>query len=239
MIRKIAHIGAMMVLASGAVYAQSAADAPAKPAAPATVTPTTVTPATAAAAAAAAIAAPGRAQAAPAALVKSTVDEVLSVIKTTKDKRALNEVVEKKVLPNFDFGAMTRLAAGRHWRDASPAQQKSLENAFRTLLVNTYATALSQSTAADQSVEVRPAPVKPADDDVTVKTLVKEGNRKPIAIDYRMSKAAGGWMVYDVVVENLSLVTNYRGTFNTEVGKSGIDGLIKALEAKNKSNAEG
>ena len=83
------------------------------------------------------------------------------------------------------------------------------------------------------------APVKPADDDVTVKTLVKEGNRKPIAIDYRMSKAAGGWMVYDVVVENLSLVTNYRGTFNTEVGKSGIDGLIKALEAKNKSNAEG
>ena len=81
--------------------------------------------------------------------------------------------------------------------------------------------------------------MKPADDDVTVKTLVKEGNRKPIAIDYRMSKAAGGWMVYDVVVENLSLVTNYRGTFNTEVGKSGIDGLIKALEAKNKSNAEG
>jgi len=179
------------------------------------------------------------AQTAPDALVKSTVDEVLSVIKTTKDKRALNEVVEKKVLPNFDFQAMTRLAVGRHWRDASPAQQKSLENAFRSLLVTTYTTALSQSSTAEQSVEVRAAPVKPADDDVTVRTLVKESGRKPIAIDYRMAKASGGWKVYDVVVENLSLVTNYRGTFNTEISKAGIDGLIKSLEAKNKRNAEG
>ena len=179
------------------------------------------------------------AQTAPDALVKSTVDEVLSVIKTTKDKRALNDVVEKKVLPNFDFQAMTRLAVGRHWRDASPAQQKSLENAFRSLLVTTYTTALSQSSTAEQSVEVRAAPVKPADDDVTVRTLVKESGRKPIAIDYRMAKASGGWKVYDVVVENLSLVTNYRGTFNTEISKAGIDGLIKSLEAKNKRNAEG
>ena len=225
MIGKIAQVGAMMAMvitASSAVYAQTATDAPAKPMA-----------------APAGVAAPARVQATPDALVKSTVDEVLGVIKTTKDKRALNEVVEKKVLPNFDFGAMTRLAVGRHWREASPAQQKSLENAFRALLVNTYTTALSQSTTADQTVEVRPAPVKPADDEVTVKTLVKEGGRKPIAIDYRMAKATGGWMVYDVVVENLSLVTNYRGTFNTEVGKSGIDGLIKSLEAKNKHNAEG
>ena len=178
-------------------------------------------------------------QHAPDALVKSTVDEVLSVIKTTKDKRALIEVVEKKVLPNFDFQAMTQLAVGRHWREASPAQQKSLENAFRSLLVTTYTAALSQSTAAEQSVEVRAAPVKPADDDVTVKTLVKESGRKPIAIDYRMAKASGGWKVYDVVVENLSLVTNYRGSFNTEIAKAGIDGLIKSLEAKNKRNAEG
>ena len=179
------------------------------------------------------------AQTAPDALVKSTVDEVLGVIKTTKDKRALNDVVEKKVLPNFDFQAMTRLAIGRHWRDASPAQQKSLENAFRSLLVTTYTTALSQSTTAEQTVEVRSTPIKPADDDVTVRTLVKESGRKPIAIDYRMAKASGGWKVYDVVVENLSLVTNYRGTFNTEVSKAGIDGLIKSLEAKNKRNAEG
>lgn len=200
MIKKLATLlGAMVLMAAGGAYAQSAPDA----------------------------------------LVKTTVDEVLGVIKSTKDKRALNEVVEKKVLPNFDFQAMTRMAVGRYWREATPSQQKSLENAFRSLLVTTYTTALTQSTSADQSVEVRPAAVKPADDDVTVKTLVKESGRKPIAIDYRMAKAANGWMVYDVVVENLSLVTNYRGSFNTEISKSGIDGLIKALEAKNKHNAEG
>ena len=124
-----------------------------------------------------------------------------------------------------------------HWRDATPAQQQSLENAFRTLLVTTYTAALTQSTSAQQTVDVRPLAVRPADDDVTVKTFVNEPARNPIAIDYRLAKNAGGWKVYDVVVENLSLVTNYRSTFNSEIAKSGIDGLIKALEAKNKQNA--
>ena len=179
------------------------------------------------------------AQSAPDALVKSTVDEVLGVIKTGKDRRVLSEVVEKKVLPHFDFQAMTRMAVGRHWREASPTQQQSLENAFRGLLVTTYTQALSQAATPEQSVDVRPLAVKPADDDVTVRTLVKDASRKPLAIDYRLAKAATGWKVYDVVVENLSLVTNYRDSFNQEITKSGIDGLIKALEAKNKRNAEG
>lgn len=237
MIKKVATlVSALLLLAVGAAVAQTttapvkpqSADAPAKP-----------QPADAQAKPQPAADASAKTQSTPDALVKSTVEEVLSVIKTTKDRRALNEVVEKKVLPNFDFQAMTRMAVGRHWREASPAQQKSMENAFRSLLVTTYVTALSQSTAPDQSVEVRAAAVKPADDEVTVKTFVKESGRKPIAIDYRMAKASSGWKVYDVVVENLSLVTNYRGTFNSEIGRSGIDGLIKSLEAKNKSNAEG
>ena len=223
-------LGALMWVGASAVHAQTATDAPAAKG---------VTAAPAAPAAAGAAVKSQSSQSAPDALVKSTVDEVLGVIKTTKDRRALNDVIEKKVLPNFDFQAMARLAVGRHWREASPAQQKSLENAFRSLLVNTYATALTQSTTADQTVEVRPAPVKPADDAVMVRTLVKESGRKPIAINYRMAKAATGWMVYDVVVEDLSLVTNYRGSFNSEIAKSGIDGLIKSLETKNKSNAEG
>ena len=88
-------------------------------------------------------------------------------------------------------------------------------------------------------MDVRPAVVKPADDDVTVKTFVKDSSRKPIAVDYRLAKAASGWKVYDVVVENLSLVTNYRSTFTNEISKTGIDGLIKALEAKNRQNAAG
>ena len=177
------------------------------------------------------------AQTVPDALVKSMVDEVLAVIKTNKDRRVLGEVVDKKVLPNFDFQAMTRLAVGRSWRDASPAQQQALENAFRALLVTTYTTALTQSTGSDQSVDVRPTAVKPADDDVTVRTMVKDSARKPFAVDYRLAKGANGWKVYDVAVENLSLVTNYRGSFQTEITKSGIDGLIKSLEAKNKQNA--
>jgi len=171
------------------------------------------------------------------ALVKSTVDEVLGVIKTGKDRRVLSDVVEKKVLPHFDFQAMTRVAVGRSWREATPTQQQSLENAFRSLLVTTYTQALTQSANASQTVDVRPLTVKPTDDDVTVKTVVKDASSKPIAIDYRLSKAGSSWKVYDVVVENLSLVTNYRGSFNTEIGKSGIDGLIKSLEAKNKQNA--
>ena len=177
------------------------------------------------------------AQSAPDALVKGMVDEVLVAIKTTKERRALTEVVDKKVLPNFDFQAMTRTAVGRSWRDASPAQQQSLVSAFRTLLVTTYSQALSQSSTSDMSVDVRPAVVKPADDDVLVKTFVKDASRQPVAVDYRLAKVAGGWKVYDVVVENLSLVTNYRSSFNSEITKSGIDGLIKALEAKNRQNA--
>lgn len=177
------------------------------------------------------------ADSAPDVLVKTTVDDVLSAIKQTKDKRALHDLAEKKVLPHFDFQAMTRLAVGRSWREANPAQQKALENAFRSLLVSTYTTALSQTSNANQTVEIKPVRINPADTDITVKTLVKEPGRQPIAIDYRMSKAPSGWKVYDVVVENLSLVTNYRSSFNSEIGRSGIDGLIKVLEDKNKQLA--
>lgn len=170
---------------------------------------------------------------APDALVKSTVDEVLSVIKQTKDKRALHDLAEQKVLPHFDFQAMTRLAAGKSWRDANPEQQKRLENAFRSLLVNTYTTALSQTAARDATVEVKPAQVKPDQADVMVRTVAKQSGTQPFSIDYRMTRSAGGWKVVDVVVENLSLVTNYRDSFAAEVGRSGVEGLIKSIEAKN------
>ena len=181
----------------------------------------------------------GLAQSAPEAVIKNTVNEVLGVLKTSKDRRVLADVIEKKVLPNFDFREMTKMAVGRHWRDATPAQQRSLENAFRALLVTTYTQALTMSPAAESQVDVRPMTVRPGDDDVTVKTMVKDGSRKPLAVDYRLAKSGNEWKVYDVAVENLSLVTNYRSSFNSEIGKTGIDGLIKALEAKNKQNSEG
>ena len=173
------------------------------------------------------------ADSAPDALVKATVNDVLAVIKQNKDKQALRALAEQKVLPHFDFKHMTQLAVGAAWRQANPAQQQALETGFRTLLVNTYTNALSVSATGNQTVEVKPGQAKAGADEVTVKTLVKEPGKQPIAVDYRMAKSADGWKVFDVVVEGVSLVTNYRSTFKTEVNRSGIDGLIKTLENKN------
>ncbi|HET7160387.1 MAG TPA: ABC transporter substrate-binding protein [Burkholderiales bacterium] len=174
---------------------------------------------------------------APDALVKSTADEVISVIRTTKDKKALRDAAEKKVLPYFDFRAMTQLAVGRHWREASPAQQKALEDGFRSLLVNTYTAALNVTALGKESVEVKPVEAK-SENDVIVRTIVRTASRQPIPVDYRMTRGADGWKVYDVIVENLSLVTNYRGSFTSEIQRSGIDGLVKALETKNRELAQ-
>jgi len=132
---------------------------------------------------------------------------------------------------------MTQLAVGKFWREASPAQQKSLEDAFRTLLVNTYTASLSVASTGKEQVEVKPTETK-GQNDVVVRTLVRTPNRQPIPVDYRMTKNADGWKVYDVIVENLSLVTNYRSSFASEIQRSGIDGLIKALESKNRELAQ-
>jgi len=172
------------------------------------------------------------AQTAPDVLVRSTVEEVLGVLKQNKDRRALQDIVEKKVLLHFDFRAMTQLAMGKAWREATPAQQKSLENAFRTLLVRTYTTALADTAGVDRKVEVKPAQLKPGEDYTVVRTVVKEAGRPPLAIDYRMVLVDKTWKVTDIVAENVSLVINYRGTFNSEITRSGIDGLIKVLEDK-------
>ena len=176
----------------------------------------------------------GAAENSPDTLVKNTADEVLSIIRTTKDKKAVRDLAERKVLPHFDFRTMTQLAVGQHWRQASPAQQKSLEEAFRTLLVNTYTASLNAAATGKEQVEVKPAETKPGANDIVVRTIVRRPSGPPIPVDYRMAKASDGtWKVYDVIVENLSLVTNYRSTFASEIQRSGIDGLIKALQAKN------
>lgn len=177
------------------------------------------------------------AQPAPDVLVRTTVEEVLAVLKQNQDRRVLQDIAEKKVLPHFDFRAMTQLAVGKSWRDATPVQQKALENAFRTLLVRTYTTALAESANVDRKVEVKPLQMKPGDDYTTVRTLVKEPGRPPLSIDYRMTLIDKNWKVTDIVAENASLVINYRGTFASEIGRGGIDGLIKALEDKNKQGA--
>jgi phospholipid transport system substrate-binding protein len=176
------------------------------------------------------------AQSTPDATVKSTVDDVLEVLKKTKDKRALRKAAEEKVLPKFDFKEMTRLAVGPGWKEASPEQQQALEREFRSVLVNTYTSALATSEGSNATVEVRPVPAAQAGQgDVTVKTVIKQSGKQPVAVDYRMSNSTGSWKVNDVVVENLSLVTTYRGTFSETVKNSGIDGLIKTLQDKNRN----
>jgi phospholipid transport system substrate-binding protein len=183
--------------------------------------------------------APARAQdvTAPDALAKSVTDDVLAALRSDKDIRSGNtqkvvDLVEKKVLPHFDFLRMTRLAVGPNWRKASPEQQKALVAEFRALLVHTYAATLT--AYRNQAIEYRPVRMQPADREVVVKSLINQAGGQPVTVDYRMEKSADGWKVYDVVVADLSLVQNYRGSFETEVRKGGIDGLVKALTDKNR-----
>ena len=178
-------------------------------------------------------------QMAPDALVKSVTDEVLDIIRKDKDikagstRRAI-ELVEQKVLPHFNFTRMTALAVGKDWRQATPEQQKVLTEEFRDLLVRTYSNALI--AYKNESVDYRPFKMQPGETDVTVRTQIHQaGARQPITLDYSLEKNGSAWKVYDVVVAGVSLVTNYRSSFATEIRNGGIDGLIKTLKAKNKS----
>ena len=183
--------------------------------------------------------APARAQGmmAPDALARSVTDEVLALLRADKDIQSGNlgkvvDLVDRKVLPHFDFVRMTQLAVGRHWQQASPEQQKGLVGEFRGLLVQTYAATFA--AYRDQKIEYRPLRMESADTDVVVKSLIHQSGAKPVTVDYKMRKSDAGWKVYDVVVSDLSLVQSYRGTFSTEVQKGGVEGLIKALADKNR-----
>jgi phospholipid transport system substrate-binding protein len=177
---------------------------------------------------------------APDALVKRISADVIETAKTDKDIQAGNrkkvmDLVESKILPYVDFQRMTSLAAGRHWRDASPEQQKQLSNEFRTLLIFTYSGALSQ--IKNETVEFKPLRADPADQEVEVRSSVNVARGEPITLNYRLAKTPAGWKIFDINVLGAWLVETYKGTFATEIGKSGIDGLIKALAERNKKLA--
>ena len=174
---------------------------------------------------------------APDVMVRKSIEEVLGLIKADKELQAGNqkkllELIEEKVLPHFDFTRMTRLAVGRNWAQASEAQKESLTREFRTMLVRTYSTSLSQYR--NQTIDVKPAKVAPGDNETVVKTLINQPGGQPIPIDYSMEKSDKGWRVYDVVVDGVSLVTTYRSSFNDQIQKGGIDGLVKTLADRNK-----
>jgi len=188
----------------------------------------------------AAAAAPSRAQEAPDVLVKNVTLEVVDLIAKDKEIKAGNrakliQLIDAKVLPHFNFTAMTALAMGQSWNKATPEQKKRLSEEFRTLLVRTYASALA--AYSEQKFDFRPLRAKPTDTDVTVQVRVLQPGTQPVPIDYSMEKTSAGWKVYDVMVGGVSLVANYRTEFNNVVRESGIDGLIKNLTAKNRALA--
>ena len=176
----------------------------------------------------------------PDALVQKVSNDVLEAVKADKamqagDVKKLNALIETKVLPYVNFQRMTSAAVGRYWRQATPEQQASLEQEFRTMLLRTYTGALSQ--VRDQTVQIKPSRAVQEGDEVIVRTEVR-GKGDPIQLDYRLEKSpATGWKIYDVNVLGEWLVENYRNSFAQEITAGGIDGLINKLAQRNKTAA--
>ena len=176
---------------------------------------------------------------APDVLVKTVTLEVVDIIQKDKeiqqgDRKKVIALIETKVLPHFNFQVMTSSAVGRNWDKASPEQKARLMEEFKTLLVRTYSSAIA--AYGSQRLDFRPLRAKPTDTDVTVNVRVMQNGNQPVTIDYDMEKRPTGWKVWDVRVGGISLVANYRTEFDNQVRERGIDGLIKALQAKNSSN---
>ena len=184
-----------------------------------------------------AAATPSRAQEVPPdQLVKTVTLEVVDLIAKDKEIQSGNrakliQLIDARVLPHFNFGAMTALALGQSWNKATPEQKKRLTEEFRTLLVRTYASALA--AYSEQKFDFRPLRAKPTDTDVTVNVRVLQPGAQPVTIDYSMEKTPSGWKVYDVQVGGVSLVANYRTEFGKAVREAGVDGLVRNLQEKN------
>ncbi len=178
-----------------------------------------------------------RAEIAPDVLARNTTNEVVRIVKQDPDikrgqSQKVDALVQTKILPHFDFQKMTKLAVARNWNLATPDQQAQLVKEFQTMLVHTYAASIS--SVSDYKIEFQPLRMSPGDTDVIVNTVVTRPGSPPISIDYRMEKMDSTWKVYDVLVDSVSLVTTNRSGFNSEVRRSGIDGLIQAMVRRNK-----
>jgi phospholipid transport system substrate-binding protein len=179
------------------------------------------------------------AEEAPDELIRRLSMEVLSTIKADKDVqsgdvRKVITFVDSMIMPKVNFSRMTASAIGRSWRQATPEQQKRLQDEFKNLLVRTYAGALSQ--LQDQTINVKPLRSQAGDTEVIVRTEIL-GRGDPIQLDYRMEKTAGGWKIYDLNVLGVWLVETYRTQFAQEISARGIDGLIATLALRNKNGA--
>ena len=177
---------------------------------------------------------------APDAMVKRISTEVLDAVKADAaiqagDVGRITALVDSKIMPNVNFGRMTASAVGRFWRQATPEQQKRLQDEFKTLLVRTYSGALGE--VKDQTLSFKPLRAKPEDTEVVVRSEVR-GRGEPIQLDYRLEKTAGGWKIYDLNVLGVWLVETYRSQFAQEINTKGLDGLIASLAQRNKSSGK-
>lgn len=175
---------------------------------------------------------------APDVLARSVTDEVLVALRNDKaiqagDLKKARDLIEGKIAPHFNFAGMAQLAVGKNWSAANAEQRKALIAEFRALLVQTYTASLL--LYKDQKIEYRPLKLASDDTDVLVRSLVRQsGGGEPVQVDYGMEKTDAGWKVYNVKIGGISLVESYRSTFNTEIQKNGVDGLIKTLRDKNR-----
>ena len=175
--------------------------------------------------------------------VKRMSTEVLDVIKADKSMRGgdiakVVALVDTRIMPHVDFQRMTASAIGPGWRQATPEQQKRLQEEFKILLVRTYSGALSQ--ISDQVIALKPLRAAPEDKEVVVRTEVR-GSGEPIQLDYRLEKTPGqgtGWRIFNINVMGVWLVETYKSQFAQEINAKGVDGLIESLAARNKSNAK-
>jgi phospholipid transport system substrate-binding protein len=178
------------------------------------------------------------AEIAPDVLVKQTADDVLTIIKNDKDIQAgdkgkIYALAEEKILPNFDFDRVCRMVLGKNWRSATPEQQESFQKEFRSLLLRTYSSALGKYK--NQVIQYKPFKLEADSATATVKTEIIQPSGPAIAVDYSLAKTDASWKVFDIVIENVSLVTNYRSQFSTEIRQNGMDSLNKKLADKNKA----
>ena len=174
-------------------------------------------------------------------LIKEVSTDVLDAVRKDNsikagDVQKVIALVDAKVMPYVDFERMTASAVGRYWRQATPEQQKRLQDEFKILLVRTYSGALAQ--VKDQTVQLKPMRSSPEDTEVIVRTEVR-GQGDPVQLDYRLEKTPSGWKIFDVNVLGVWLVQNYRSSFAQEIGSNGVDGLIAKLAERNKAASTG
>lgn len=172
-------------------------------------------------------------------LVKNTTDRVVNVLKEErevidKNPGRIYDIVNEFILPKFDFERMSQRVLGKYWHRATPEQRSQFVNEFQVLLIRTYATALREYS--DQTIEF--LPTRERENEATVRTQIGQSGSPPIPINYELYLKDGDWKVFDISIDGVSLVINYRSTFASEIRKSGVDGLIARLSKHNSQTTE-